>query len=293
MKRLIICILFIIFIGFSNVSGETTRLTKVYSFENKKIGYAELNNKDESLMITYEDYYNFGTKGVFWYKQGKKVKTINGIANVTISHDGACYSYTKNKNLYIFKENGVLFRKIVLIDEPESIVWSYDSKQQYVCIFQNTKSNIYCIDVQSGVLKQILRSQYYHPITTNDNNKLFLLEPKDTSGAGTDDKIIKYDLKSKKSTIVKLPFIKDLYIHEHFTVSPDGKLIIFESRGIVYVVNNISQTIIDTFELPGSSIITQSSEVLHYSWKSDGTYVIITYDFGTEYGIYKYTLPKY
>jgi Tol biopolymer transport system component len=213
-----------------------------------------------------------------------------GALNGNISPDGKYYSYTKDKVLYVFKKNGNFVNKYMLTDEPESTVWTFDSKQIFVCIYNyniNAKFNTCCIDIQSGTIKQILKSHYYHPITINDNKKLFLLEDIDPKAPASDARIIQYDLQSKKAAIVKLPFINDLYIYEDFTVSPDGKIIIFKSKRIVYVINIINQKIIDTFKLPGNL------DIGDYSWKSDGTYVIFAYYSGTEYGIYKYTLPKY
>lgn len=293
MKRFLLPIIFFLLIGFVNVSGETTRLTKVYSFENDESGYAVLNNKDDSLLVTYYSHKN-SNKGIFWYKQGKKVKTINGAVNGSISPDGSYYSYVKNSELCIFKENGSLVKKVNVVgDEQESIAWSYDSKQLYVCRYQNRKYNIYCINIQSGTMKLILRSNYYHPVPIIDNNKIFLLEdevPYEPSNA----KIIQYDLKTGKATLVKLPPIKDLFIYGEFTVSPDGRIVIFNSQGKIYVVDIVDQRIIDTFELPGEFEISETPDISNFSWKPDDSYVIFAY-YSTkpEFGIYKYTLPKY
>jgi WD40 repeat protein len=293
MKRFLLPVIFVLLIGFANVSGETTRLTKVYSFINGENGYAVLNNKDESLIVTYFNNIQ-ESNGVFWYKEGKKTIITSCAENGSVSPDGKYYFYTKNKELYIFRDNKSLVCKIVLMEEPESLVWAYNSEQLYVCVCKNSNNDIYCISVQNGTIKNIMSSKFYHPITVRDPNKLFLLEDIEPNAPASNAKIVQYDLKTKKVVFVKIPYIKDLYIYQYFTVSPDGRVVIFNSNGKIYIVDIVNKKVIESFELPGNFKITETPDVSDYSWKSDGSYVIFAYYSGKpEYGIYKYTLPKY
>jgi hypothetical protein len=194
--------------------------------------------------------------------------------------------YEKDNILYVYDQQDRLLNRTSVKDLYYPLVWSYDSKKIYFC--EQAEGNItYCFEIEKGIKKRILISKrvYFHPLTVLNENILFFLENTIPDEAGAICNIVKYNLLSKKFEKIKLPKIEDLNIFQAYTISPNGKIALFENTtdGFIYVVDISKIYIIDKIELAMNS----SPEA--FSWSLDSSYVTFTM---TWKEIYKYTIPK-
>lgn len=289
MKRIIIVILilFVIFAG-STTSGSAANRLNVITSSKEIYTNAYINSSDDSLLIN--QWYNNSSLIMKWVKQNVTVKQIQGVYG-TISPDGHYYTYTKNNMLYLFEENDRLINKFPWdIRLYPTMAWSWDSKFIYYSIGENYNT-IYRIDANKGIREKISNDIYFNPVTVQDGNILFLLKDKDPNAVMSPSEVVKYNLTTKKAQIIKLPEIKDRYIHEDFTISPDGKILVFQNNGAgIYVINIQTQKIIDQFDIfdiPGNNVVSS------FSWKSDGSYLIFSSSSPSQgYRLYKYFPPS-
>jgi len=288
MKRYMIFLLIFILlisIGCQTINGKSP-LEKVLVFKGENAGYASLNSKDGSLLVNYSDLK--GNKGIYWYKDKKIINRIPNVMDGSVSPNGDYYSfYNKSENmLYIFKENGQLMNKFNIEGFTSGSTWSYDSK--YIYWDEYGEKYIYRIDIFTGTKELILESKriYNSPVAINNPDILYLLERISPNDSDSDSNIVKYDLKNNKIEKVILPPIKDLFIFDSYSISPNGKIAVFpdEHSGNMYVIDIMKNKIIDTIMMP------DPSHPQKYSWESDSSYFIFNV---TGQEIDKYTIPKH
>lgn len=81
--------------------------------------------------------------------------------------------------------------------------------------------------------------------------------------------------------------IPKLWIFDYYTVSPNGKIIVFQNchneDSAMYIINLENSKIIDRVPAP-------YGQLANYSWKPDSSYFVFTTDMKA---VYKYTIPKY
>lgn len=287
MKRYIILLfVLVLLINIYQIINGQSLLEKVMVFKGENAGYASFNSKDGSLLINHS---SKGNKEIYWYKDNKIIKRIPNVTLGLVSPSGDYYSYyNKTENiLYIFKENSQLMNKFIIKNFNDS-TWSYDSKYIYWCEYGKKDYIVHRINIFTGVNEHLLDSKriYISPIATNDNDVLFLLESIHPKESDSDYNIVKYDLIKKKIEKVILPPIKDLFIFDSYTISPNGKIVVFEdaNSGYVYIVDLVKVKIIDKITLPSNS------SPGYYSWKNDSSYFIFNV---TGQEIDKYIIPKY
>jgi WD40 repeat protein len=290
MKRyiLLFCLISIIFL-VNIVNGEDKpNLEKLIIFEKgEQVSSISMNNTDESLLLsTFTGIQPEITFNICFYKRTQVFKKVSNATNGTFSPNGEYYTYIKSNLLYLNNKKDKLLDKIPVKGTIESVVWSYDSGSIYIC--QQDKDYIVKrYDLKTKELKEVLSSKkvYFHPVTVKNNNVLYLLENKYPGEAGADCNIVQFDLTKKKFEQVKLPEIKDLWIFDGFSISPDGKIAIFENAndGVIYMVDLIKSKVIDTISTFENSMPGE------YCWKSDGSYVLFTMSLKE---VFKYRTPK-
>jgi hypothetical protein len=259
------------------ISGEVNpRLSKVYDLSKTDyISSISMTNKGLQLFSifndTNEDKIQFD---VYSVTGQKRVKMIQNATNGTYSPDGKYYTYIQNEKFFLCSKTDKKIKvSIPIKGMVKTVIWSYDSKN----VFINTlgkKYIIYRFNISSKSLTEVLSSNhiYFNPVTVRDSNILYLLENKEPEIEGWDCNIVKYDLNKKIFEQVKIPEINDLSIWDSFTISPDEKLIIFESvnDGIIYFTDKTTLKIIDKISTP------MNSQPGAYCWKPDGSYVLFT-----------------
>lgn len=261
-------------------------LENLYKFSDNQSGYASLNSKDGSLLITY---FENDKSGLYWYSKGKVVRQVKNFSKGIFSPNGKYYTTLKGKTLYVNFSNGEAYKKFIVQDIPYDLVaWAYNSMYFYKCDWINKETILYRYDVERGTKQQILKSNgvYFHPVTVKNENIIYLLKNLTPDEAGWYCEIVKYDIQNKKFEPVKLAMINNLWISDDFTVSPDEKIYIFYNNndGIIYVVDSVNSNIIDKIKTP-----PMESQPGVYFWNPDGSYLIFTM---TQKEIYKYTPPK-
>jgi Tol biopolymer transport system component len=287
MKKFIFS-LFIVFIISSlglTVTG-SANLDVIYNFSDKESGYASLNNTNGNLLVTY--FKDGGETGINWYESGKLKKQIKNASKGSFSPNGKYYVYLKQNILFINESTGKQLKKFTVKDTPFDLVsWSYDSKYFYKCDRSEGEILLYRYSIDKEIRQEILRSKkyYFHPVTVKDNDIIYLLKNPTPEEVGLYCEIVKYSIKNHKFEQVKLPVIDDLWISNDFTVSPDGKILVFcnDNEGIIYFVDMIKQSVIDKIKAP------MNAQPGIYSWRPDGSNFIFTM---TQKEIYKYTPPK-
>ena len=286
MRRYLLIILIIYVINSIALVHAEQKLIKLLDFKHEQTGYASLNNNDDSLLINYFD--GTESKGIYWFKQNKTIKSIPNVTEATFSPDGKYYTYVKSNLLFVFNEmDSLVYKFLINYTEFDRLGWSYDSKLIYTCEHLKDKYIVFCFDIKTGKKIEILKSNrvYFHPVTVKNRDIIYLLENTNSNGVGFYCNIVKFDLESKKIEPIKLPKINDLWISDTFTISPDGNIIIFcnDNDGIIYIVDALNSKIIEKIETP------MNARPGGYDWKSDGSYFIFTMT-GKE--IYKYTVPS-
>jgi hypothetical protein len=289
MKQIMLILLVCLFLCCFTVSGNEGVVEKILSSQYSVCGC--LNNKDDSMMVSY--YSDDGQQtGIYYYKNNKKWNEIKGVSYGTISPNGKLFTYIKRDTLMLFDKKGKLFKKInINSNNIDTITWSLDSKYLYISLFED-KTNLYRIDIAKGKNEKICSfDDCMKPVPLKNNNEFVWMQSKDPKAAASDCNLVKYNYISKKFNQVKIPLIKDLYIYEDFTISPNGKILMFQSKKTIYVIDLVKQKIISKFTLPGFAF-PELPDIGEYSWKSDSSYVVFSCLLSQHYGIYKYTVPQ-
>jgi WD40 repeat protein len=292
MKRYILLfsliISIILLIDIAN-GEDKLNLEKLIVFEKgERVSSISMNNNDELLLLsTFIGEQPEVTFNLCFYKRTQVLKKISNATNGTFSPNGKYYTFIKDKLLYLNNEKDKLLAKIPVKGTIENVVWSYDSGNIYICQ-QDKDYKINRYDLKTKEFKEVLSTKkvYFHPVTVINKNVLYLLENKYPGEAGADCSIVQFDLTKKKFEQVKLPEIKDLWIFDCFSISPDGKIAIFENanEGVIYLVDLINLKVIDTINTFENSMPGE------YYWKSDGSYVLFTMSLKE---IIKYRIPKF
>ena len=117
-----------------NIYGqEKSKLEKLWVFNEKEGGFASLSSIDNTLLINYNyDYPNDQKQGgIFWLRNGKKIKSLRNIERAKISPDGNYYIYVKDQMIYINNKKDSIIKKIPTKFALRPGEWSYDSKSFY------------------------------------------------------------------------------------------------------------------------------------------------------------------
>lgn len=288
-------LLLYLFCTVSIVYGNTkSNVEKIVSSDGRICITACLNGANDSMLISYSSD-DGQQKGVYFYENNKKGKTIPDVSHGTISPNSKYFTYMKNNQLMIFNAKGKLLKKVAIklneLNMIEKVFWSWDSQSIFVSV-QDEGENIYRINPHTGKKEIIFKGDYYSmPVAVNNNNILYLLESKEKGAEPSDCNIVKYDIKTKKFQTVDLSFVKDLYIYDDFTISPNEKIIFVQSKGMTFVIDICKKKIISKFILPGFSF-PDLPEIGEYSWKADSSYLVFSCLVSQKYGVYKYTVPQ-
>ncbi|NLW46717.1 MAG: hypothetical protein GXY86_05225 [Firmicutes bacterium] len=292
MKKYILLSLFLLSIIINSIifaNGDLNKISKIINFDNDLIGDASLTNDNKLFFLNLSNSNGHG-QWVEWQKNGKTIKRIMNASGCKISPDGKYYSYL---DLQDYKIN------IIDADDDEKIntfstkrganvQWTSDSKNLIIETSDNL-TKIYKFNISTGVTEKILESEIFFSATTViNNNILYLLKDKTPDAPDSDCDIVRYNLLTKKFEVISFPFIKDLWIFDYFTVSPDEKIIVFQNCSLkdsaMYIISMDTLKVIDKIKLKGNVLLSGSS------WSHDSSHFIFT---ATMKEIYKYTIPKY
>ncbi len=266
------------------VSGqEKIRLEKLLTFNKSEIGYASLSSIGDTLLVSYG--YSFpdeqkpGT--TFWFRNGKKIRSITNLNNTRISPDGNYYMYVKNHVIYVNDKKDKIIGKISTQDIIMPGEWSCDSKSFYFM----SEDYIYNYNIATGIKKVILsKKQYCKIIPVKNNNVIYLLKDTNDDPIEPTREIYRYDILKKEFTQIMLPKIKNFAVTDDFTISPNEKVIMFNNIFLgmkyLFVIDANNFEIINKFDTP-----MDCRNNFNYSWKTDSSYVIFTMDYKE---IYKY-----
>ena len=291
-KYLWISLLLFILIGLIGYSYGASNLQELISFsKNEGVGYASINNIDNSILVTA--FIDTGTGSLKHelrlFKNNTCIKKIPDARNGVFSSDGKYYAYYNEvgKKLYICNQNNKQIQIVPISGILESFVWTFDSKSLFVCE-EGDNYIIYKIERKTGSKTSIINSKsiYSHPITTKNDNILYLLQDKNSQGSEADCIIVKYNLRNKQIEPVTINNVDNYSIFDNFTISPDETTAVFcniEDFSI-YFVDLRNQNIIEKISLAKYSYPHPTM----YSWKSDSSCLLFTI---TSKEVYKYTIP--
>ena len=111
---------------------------------------------------------------------------------------------------------------------------------------------------------------YFHPVPVKDNNIIYVLKNNEPDGPAYDCSIAKVDIRTKEITDITLP-LKNYFLYDVFTVSPDGRFLIFQNDdGYIYILDIENQTIVDKIKA------LKNTHANMFNWEIDGKYVIFT-----------------
>lgn len=289
MKKNILLSLFILSILINSIifaDGDLNKIPKIIEFDNGLLGDASLTNDNKLLIL------NLGNnKGqwVEWHKNGKTIKRIENAGGCVYSPDGKNYAYLNlpDKKIYIKDTESDKIISIFVTKRGADFVWTYDSKSLIIGMHDKL-TIIIKFNISTGVSEKIIESDIYFSATTVINNdKIYLLKDKTPDAPDSDCDIVRYNLLSKKFETISFSFIKELWIFDYFTVSPDEKIIVFQNCSLkdsaMYIINLDTLKIIDKIKLKGNIQLSD------FSWSQDSSHFIFT---ATRKEIYKYTIPK-
>lgn len=303
MRRFICLLLLIFLVCWGVVSCSVFKRRAIGKTENllfykSKSGtvFAFVNSKDDSIVVNSAQFDvksrepDGAEKEVIWYKNQKETRKIKGAYFGTVSPDGKYYSFVREGEMSIFNDKDVAIGKIKMdIESIDKIFWSLDSDYLYFSMFED-KTNIYRFNVHNKNKEQIFsKRDYMRPTLTTKGNEMYLMQNKKSDPY--DHYLVKYNLLTKKIEMVQLPLIKNLYLQNDVTVSPNGELAIISSKGIIYLINLEKRVVIDQIQIP--KIKSEPTLLVgDFSWKKDGSYVVFSFGSSESYGVCKYYAPS-
>ena len=110
MRKLLIHLFIGLFIIEYPILNAQSYLERIILFSKGYTGSACLNNKDNSLLVSYFKVQGTEEEGIYWYKNNKIRKKIINVSMGSISPDGNYYTYlNKSGNkIFIFEENNTI-----------------------------------------------------------------------------------------------------------------------------------------------------------------------------------------
>lgn len=262
-------------------------LSLIRKYEKGKAGFAFLNNQDESLMyseITRISLNNSFAK-VTWERNDGEWQYFDNALNARFSPRGDYLSFYRDSQLYVYASSGTFLRRIPIKTVMYDYAWSYDSRYIFISEDKLGEHILYRFDVVMGEKVEILKSEvYFYPVTVLNNNVLYLLRNKTPEDPMWECDIVKLSLESGEIMPLKLP-IGDYTLYFSFTISPDETKAILPPDPVeqMFVVDLVENRVIDTFDLEQEG----GGDPNYYSWRLDGSYVIVTM-----HHIYKYAFGK-
>jgi hypothetical protein len=290
-KFLLVSILLItITLGWFTVINCNTKmqLEKIIEFDKDLYGYATLTNSD---LMFWNLSNGKGKRWVEWKRGGKTLKRIDNAGGCKCSLDGKYYAYLnlsdeRNKAICINNDNNETIAVFELGKYGADFFWAFNSKYLFIKKRENNSETIlYKYNIFEKTSEKILDlSIYFAPVIVEDEKVIYLLKIKDN----TESDIVRYDLSNKKFKTLSFPSIPKLWIFDYYTVSPNGKILVFQNchneDSAMYIINLENSKIIDRVSVPEGGLISD------YSWKPDSSHFVFTTDMKV---VYKYTIPKY
>ena len=175
MKTIMILLILMIYQVFTfGIDNNHLKIIKDYIKEHDYSGYAILNNKDESLLVT-ESYYigNQRMIKMYWLKSNSEINELPNSIPFDLSYDENYYSFVSNRNLLIFNPENKLVNKLEHYDSFFDYNWSYDNQHIF---YEDAKGYINQFNVVTGQNTKLLESnEYYLPVSVKDTNILDLM----------------------------------------------------------------------------------------------------------------------
>jgi len=267
----------------AGVANGNPNLSLIRKYEKEKVGFALLNNQDESLMYSEVTHISINKHiaRVIWERNDGEWQYYDNASYAQFSPRGDYLSFYREQQLYVYTSSGTLLWRIPIKTEMYDYAWSYDSRSIFISENKLREHILYRFDVVLGEKKEILKSEvFFYPVTVLNNNVLYLLRNKTPEDPMWECDIVRLNLESGEITPLKLP-IGDYTLYFSFSISPDETKVILPPDPIeqMYVLDLVENRVIDTFDL--------EQEPCFYSWRLDGSYVIVTMRH-----IYKYVFGK-
>lgn len=249
------------------------------------MGSASLNSVDGTLLCSASAK---SRSRVFWLGNGVITKQIPNADYGLFSPDGALYFYTKGGTLFICTTTNQVVRSFELRSALESLVWSGDSRSLIMCAGEYSKGSLpnYVVsryEIATGKTSILLRTvDCFRPVTTNDADLIYLLRKQRPELADGPCDIVRYSISTKSLTKVDLPEGR-YFLFDSLTVSPNGRIVMFDGGGALFVIDLHMNKIIDCVDL------REHPFAADFTWSSDSSYVIFAL---MQRQLVKYVVPK-
>lgn len=268
-------------------SQNEIKAEKIIEFNDNQSGYVTLTNSDLIILNLFGEE---NKRWVEWNRGGNTFKRVDNIIGCKYSPDGKYYAYfnLSDETINIRNNNDETIATIETDEHNRSFFWAYNSTHLLIEKYENNTNVINKYNIFEKTIEKIFEANYFNPVMVEDENIIYFLKYNTSDYFDPGSDIVRYDLINKKFEKLSFPSIQKLWIFDNYTVSPNGKIIVFQNchneDSAMYIINLENSKVIDRVPVPEGGLIS------NYSWKPDGSFFVFTTDLRV---VYKYTIPKY